>query len=245
MMDWNATFEWIGRVAVVFVFVGGLVVWFGKTYIDKWLTKRFQGQLDAIKHAQALEVAKNKLSFDAKLHRATKLHEREFEILPRSWEMLGAAGGAIRLLISNNQIHTDVSKLEPLSLAEFLGPLPFSDAEKQAIMNAPRAERTDLFIERKLRFQMVDASTLAQDFHNYVAINGVFIEPTLRKKLITVSGVFDSLVGTHSMLVIHDGPPKIDVGTLNRHKLESLGKLVDEIGDEISERIWGASKLDA
>lgn len=47
------------------------------------------------------------------------------------------------------------------------------------------------------------------------------------------------------MLVIHDGPPKIDVGTLNRHKLESLGKLVDEIGDEISERIWGASKLDA
>ena len=244
-MDWTAFFAWVGRAAVVATPIGLAFLWFGRTYMDKWLAKRFQGQLDAIKHAQALEFAKHKLSFDAKLHRATKLHEREFEVLPRAWEMLGATGGSIRLLISDDQTHTDVGKLDALALAAFLAPLPISAAEKNAITAAPVAERTDLFIERKLRYQMVDASTLAQNFHNYVATSGVFIEPTLRKKLLTVSSVFESVVRTHSNLVITGGSKAVDIGGLNRQKLEALDKLVGEIGNEISERIWGASKLDA
>lgn len=243
-MDWDAIFEWIGRFAVVLTFVGGLGLWFGKTYIDKWLTKRFQGQLDALKHAQALEIAKLRLAFDAKLHRATKLHEREFEILPKAWSMLGETGGAIQLLTDQTQTHTDVDKLDSLALREFLTPLPLSESEKQAIAEAPAGERTNLFIERKLRHQMVAASTLAQNFHNFIAGNGVFIEPGLRRKLLTLSEIFDSVVSTHSMLVIHGSPPKVDVGSLNRQKLKATTKLINEIGDAISERIWGASKIE-
>lgn len=245
MIDWTAFFAWVGRAAVVVTPIGLAVLWFGRTYIDKWLAKRFQGQLDALKHAQALEFAKHKLSFDAKLHRATQLHEREFDILPKTWEMLGATGGSIRLLISDDQTHTDVGKLDALALASFLDPLPISEAEKNAITAAPAAKRTNLFIERKLRYQMVDASTRAQNFHNYVATNGVFVEPALRKKLLTVSEVFESIVRTHSNLVITGGSNTVDLGRLNRQRLETLDKLVGEIGDEISERIWGASKLDA
>lgn len=243
-MDWESTFAWIGRATAIATPIGLVSLWLGKTYIDKWLTKRFQGQLDALKHAQALEIAKLKLAFDAKLHRATKLHEREFEVLPKAWNMLGETGGAIQLLVANNQTHTDVSKLDPLSLREFLAPLPLSEAEKQAVIDAPTGERTNLYMERKLRHQMVEASTLAQNFHNFIAGNGVFIEPTLRRKLFKLSEVYDSVVNTHSMLLVHGSPPKIDIGSLNRHKLEATNKLVGEIGDAISDRIWGASKVE-
>ena len=243
-MDWDAIFDWIGRATVFAIPIAGVILWFGRTYIDKWLTKRFQGQLDALRHVQALEFAKLKIAFDAKLHRATKLHEREFEILPKAWHMLGEAGGAIQLLINPDQTHTDVDKLDQLALREFLGPIPLSDGEKQAILEAPSGERTNLFIERKLRYQMVEASTLAQNFHNFIAGHGVFIEPTLRKKLLKLSEVYASVVSTHSMLLVHGTPPKVDVGALNRRKLESTTTLISEIGDAISERIWGASRVE-
>jgi len=243
-MDWEVIFAWIGRAVTVVAPLGLAALWLGRTYMDKWLTNRFQGQLDALKHAQALEMAKLKLMFDAKLHRATKLHEREFEILPKAWDLMGEAGGTIRLMIDKDQKHTDVGKLRPLELSEFLANLPLSPAEKQAIIDAPTAERTNLYIERKLRLQMVEAATKAQEFHNFVAGKGIFIEPSLRKKLMRISEVFESVVNTHSMLVVHGSPPKVDVGALNRQKLESTGKLVEEIGDDISERIWGASKVD-
>lgn len=243
-MNWDTVFEWIGRFAVVLIFVGSFGVWLAKTYIDKWLSKRFQSQLDGLKHLQALEIAKLQLAIDAKLHRATKLHEREFEILPKAWFMLGETGGAIQLLIDPDQTHTDVDKLDPLALREFLGPLPLSDAEKQAISETPVGGRTRLFVERKLRHQMVEASTLAQAFHNYIAGKGVFIEPTLRRKLLKLSEVFDEVVRSHSILVVHGGPPKVDTSALNRGKLKATSTLIHDIGEAISERIWGASRIE-
>lgn len=244
MISWDAFFAWVGRAAAFSAPIGLVLIWLGRTYIDRWLARRFQAQLDAIKHVQAVDFAKQKLAFDAKLHRATKLHEREFEILPRAWEMLGSARGSIGLLIDQGQTHTDVDKLDALALDEFLAPLPISASEKEAIATAPIGMRTDLFIERKLRFQMVDASSQAANFHNYIATHGVFIEPKLRKKLFTVSEVYESVVNTHSMLIVHGSSPRIDVSALNRQKFKALDKVIGQIGDEISERIWGASKLD-
>lgn len=94
-MDWKAILAWIGGATVGVTPVAAVGLWFGKTYIDKWLTKRFQGQLDALKYAQAQEIERLRAKIAALLDRATKLHQHEFEVLPKAWDLLTIAIGSV------------------------------------------------------------------------------------------------------------------------------------------------------
>ncbi len=240
-MDWDAVFEWIGKLATIALALAVGLAGIARAYIDKWLDSRFQAKLAALNHSQALEIARFQLAIDTKLNRASKLHDREFEVLPRAWDLLCEAGGAVTLLLDENQTHPDLSKLDDLELNELLSSMPFSEAECDAIRSTPKDAQTQLYAKRKRRYQVVRAGGLAQDFHNYVASYGVFVEPSLRSKLLRFSDILSEVVQTHSQLMPVDDPNAIKVRTLNRQKFEATTALVDEIGDAVSARLWGAS----
>src|SRR5690242_14921631 len=57
----------------------------------RWLESKFEERLQALKHAHGKELEQLRFRISALLDRATKLHQREFEVLPDAWAKLNDA----------------------------------------------------------------------------------------------------------------------------------------------------------
>lgn len=237
-------FEWIGRFALVLTFVGGLGLWFGKTYIDKWLTKRFQGQLDALKHAQAQEIERLRAKIAGMLDRATKLHQHEFEVLPKAWDLMTLAIGSVGAVTARYKEGVDPGAMSPEDLEVLLRDSPLEEHHKQAIRDASRFEKSSVYGDLMDRHQFNAAQRDAQLFHNYVIQHGIFIEPTIREKLTEASAEMRKALRTWKIIFEMPDLKPWPVDEANGHSTKA-SDLSIEIDRLISERLWNAAKLDA
>ena len=100
-----------GSVAVAYL----LFVWFGKRIIEHWFSTR----MEAYKNAQAQELEDYKYKINALFNRVTKIHEKEFEVLPKAWELLQTALGQIGHMASPLQTYPDFKWMSELEFEEF------------------------------------------------------------------------------------------------------------------------------
>lgn len=244
-MDWNVIFAWVGRFATVVGLAGGAFLWFGRTYIDKWLARHFQGQLDALKHTQAQEIERLRAKIAGMLDRATKLHQHEFEVLPLIWDKLSASMGSAVDVVNPFQSYQDVSGMGPGELESVLDQSGFAEHEKAKIRARSYKERSDIYIKFVDQYRLNKASADRASFHNAVIQHGIFIEAPLREKLMELSILLADAIRTHGFIMAPDHPlPRPHKE--NADKVLVAGrKLMEEIQGNISDRLWNASNLDA
>jgi hypothetical protein len=70
-----------------------------KLFAEKWLNSKFQRQLEEFKHAQQKEIEQLRFRINAMMDRATKLHQRAFDVLPEAWSRLNDACGKTLALV--------------------------------------------------------------------------------------------------------------------------------------------------
>ncbi|MFN3230273.1 MAG: hypothetical protein ACK41P_10515 [Asticcacaulis sp.] len=244
-MDWNSIFEWIGIFTVVLVPVGSFVLWFGKTYIDKWLTKHFQGQLDALKHTQAQEIERLRAKIAGMLDRATKLHQHEFEVLPKAWDLLTSALGSVQRVTARDRTAVNVGAMSQEDLEVLLRDSPLEEHERQSVRDAGSGDKK-MWVLRNLmdrhEFQIAHRDTIV--FHNYVLQLGIFIEPEIRWKLReAASEMKEALTKWKPILEMPEIMPwPIEEANAHVNKANDLSREIEQL---ISDRLWNASRLDA
>jgi hypothetical protein len=85
-------FDVLLKAAVVIVVAGGgaaaLILGPFRYLADKWLTSKFNQRLEQFKHAQQVEMENLRFKIDSLFDRTTKLHQREFEVVPAAWALL-------------------------------------------------------------------------------------------------------------------------------------------------------------
>ncbi|MFA4900821.1 MAG: hypothetical protein WC563_14975 [Brevundimonas sp.] len=243
-MTSETIFAWIGRFSVGLTFVAGLLVWFGKTYIDRWLTKHFQGQLDDLKHIQAQEIERLKLKVAGALDRATKLHQREFEVLPKAWDLLSQALGAAGSVTASFKEGVDPGRMTSDELEAFLAKSPLEEHQKQAIRDAGRFEKPTLYQTYHEHHQFNAAIQAANEFHNYAIQFGIFIHPTIRMKLTEASQELQKALRAWKQILQMPDVKPWPVSESQEH-VKAASELSKEIDALISARLWSAAKLDA
>ena len=99
--------DWLRNVAAVgtplTLVALGLVKWFA----PKWIDHRFGVRLEAFKAAQQAKLEEFKSDQQKELERLrhrlssriSKIHEKEFEVLPRAWFMLNELHGSVVLAL--------------------------------------------------------------------------------------------------------------------------------------------------
>jgi hypothetical protein len=84
-----------------------------KGYGEKWLDAGFDERLQNFRHAQAQEIEGLRFKVSTLLNRATKLHQREFEVLPEAWARLSDAfwkGNALVAFLKQQANLNDMSE---------------------------------------------------------------------------------------------------------------------------------------
>ncbi|KAF0220177.1 MAG: hypothetical protein FD174_1416 [Geobacteraceae bacterium] len=135
-------------------------------YGKKWLETQF---------SKKLEDHKGKIN--ALFSRISKIHEKEFEVLPEAWRLLQHALGLVSALASPLKTYPDINRMNPAEFDGFLATTRLNDLDKKALASA--SDRNKFFQERIFWYDLQDAREAVNAFHNYTILNKIFMTKEL------------------------------------------------------------------
>jgi hypothetical protein len=114
------------------------------------------------------------------LDRTTKLHQREFEVLPEAWAKLVDAHSATVAVTSPRQSYPDLDNMTPEHLTEFLEKSPLASREQNELSKAHK--KTDYFREHIFWHRLTEAREYCRESHGYLRRYGIFVQSEIKEK---------------------------------------------------------------
>lgn len=158
-----------GAAAIAYV----LFIFLGRNVVENWFSRR----MEAYKNAQAQELEEFKYKINALFNRVTKIHEKEFEVLPRVWELLQNALGQIGRMASPLQTYPDFTWMSQTEFQEFLETTKLRKHEKEELVSAP--DKNKFYQEKIFWHELYDARSRINDLHNFLLYNKIFLSKDL------------------------------------------------------------------
>jgi len=240
---------WLYNVLVVFVssVVAALIATAGfwKWFAQKWIEQRLGISLERFKAEQQKELEGFKSEQQKELERLrhllssriSKIHEKEFEVLPKAWLMLNDLHGSVALALDLTfKQYPDFSKLPDAQFEEFLTVSPasrLSDYQKDALRKA--SDRGKYFSDAMAGIYLDDAKEKQRMLHNYLIEHRIFMTDELRKKF---GAVDDSLSKALTSYVVgKDSKAWELVRSGQKEVLGNLKIMIDDVEQAIQERL--------
>jgi hypothetical protein len=128
---------------------------------------KFAQQIELMKHEHLKELEELRTKSQSVFSRISKVHEKEFEILPTAWFKLHEANGsAFNVVGGRLRYSANVGAMSDILLEEFLDSTQFSDFQKKQIRDA--SNRQQCYTEIKNGLELDEAQEQARHFSNYV-----------------------------------------------------------------------------
>ena len=204
----------------------GLFKFLGK----KWIENKFQKSLENHKHKHDEEIQRLKCEIDLQLSRVTKIHEKEFEVLPQAWVKLDNLSDLNRQFLRETYHIPELDQKPPSELEKFLSEHDCTESAKQRICRAAD-KKSQYFHEKSKKF--TDACL---DFQDYIAKNAIFLSSDIKGKFkeaeITIRGVWAIREATENTQGRQEGIMKVcNIVT------EKIPPIMDEIEQLVQKRL--------
>ncbi len=183
---------WVGAVAAV----GGssaaiayaLFRWLGA----KWLDQHFNKRLEEMKHEQQIELERLKHEINSLFSRVSKIHEKEFEVLPQAWNLLQQAHGAVFGVASPLKQYPEFSKMSEQQFEEFVGASRLAEYQKTELRAS--TDRLKYYQQKIIWVDLGEARKAQIALNNYLAVNSIFMTEELRQQFKKINQALDSVI---------------------------------------------------
>jgi hypothetical protein len=172
---------------------GGAIVAYGvfNQFGKKWLDQHFKKNLEELKHAQQQEIEFLKHQINSLFSRVSKIHEKEFEILPKAWFMLNELHGSVVLALDlTMKFYPDFTRMPDGQLEEFLGTCRLSEHQKDTLRKIEASKRSEYLSEAMAGIYLDDANEKLRLFKNYLIEYSIFMTEDLRERFNAAHKVF-------------------------------------------------------
>ena len=220
-------------IAAIVAAVYGLFKVFG----EKWLEARFEQRLDELRHEQQKEIEKYRLKINTLFDRTTKLHQREFEILPEAWAKLNDAYWETRGLISPFQEYPDLARMSAEQFIDFTDKCSLAPWEKDELKKHTGEDRNTYFIKHIYWSRLTAITEKVASAEIYILKNGIFLPADIKAKFTTLSDMVVNALSEHKFYKQHEyiRPAKRE----NQQDLQQRGQeLLKDLEMEVSGRLW-------
>jgi hypothetical protein len=176
---------------VVFTSVGGVLAVGGsataisyavfRTLGKRWLDQHFAKQLERLKHDHQTELELLRHEISSLYSRISRVHEKEFEILPKAWYLLHVGYGKASSVISPLKESPDLNRMSAPQFEEWLATcrLP-AQFQKDELREAK--DRTKHYQQTIYWVDLAEADAAQTAFNNYLVENSIFMTDDLRQK---------------------------------------------------------------
>jgi hypothetical protein len=158
-------FEFVGKLIVygggIVVIACGIFTLLGK----KWIESIFQKNLESYKRKQNQELENFKYKINSLFSRVSKIHEKEFEVLPEIWSKVHDAKDIISALVSPFQSHPDFNSMNEIEIRKSLESSKFHEHQIEELINS--SDKNRYFTERVIWHRISDARKKFSEFHSH------------------------------------------------------------------------------
>jgi hypothetical protein len=231
MWPWLHNLLTVGGPSVVAALAAtaGFWKWLG----PKWIEHRLDIRMEKFRSEQQkeLERLRHRLS-----SRISKIHEKEFEVLPKAWLMLHDTYGSVRIALDLKfKACPNFQGFTEAQFEEFLTVSPasrLSKHQKDALRKA--SDRQKCFSEAMAGIDFDDAEEKRRIFQNYLIENRIFMTDELRKKFGAVADCFSTALTSYDV-----GKKANDRGMEHsgRKTVAHLKEMIDEVEQAVQERL--------
>jgi len=173
---------------------GGAAVAYGifRIFTEKWLDNRFAERLEALRHSQSKELEDVRYKINALFDRVTKIHEKEFEVLPEAWSRLTEALAHVAAFVSHLQRYPDLDQMSQPELEAFLSKSRLDKIEKEKLIAS--TSRLGYYRERIFWYQLFDVNKFCREFHVYIQKNSIFLSEDLKENFTKIDDLMWSCI---------------------------------------------------
>ena len=223
----SSLFATIGYIVVGAGAVGTFAWWLFRTFSERWLNAKFEQRLAAYKHEQQKELEHLKFLINAQMDRATKLHQREFDVLPEAWARLTYAHGLIMSVVSRLQSTPDLNTMQPDQLSDFIVNSKLVEWQRQLIRQAK--DKTSTYRNQIEPFKIAKAKKASKKFYLYFRRNGIFIRDPIKEKFDRLDRLMIDALDEHTMNFQHRTREFISIDRLSSEGEEMMKALEMEV----------------
>ncbi len=225
--------------------VGKIVLWGGglslvvyqvfKRLASRWLDAKFDKRLQDLKHQHGKEIEQLRFKISALLDRTTKLHQREFEVLPEAWSKLNDGYWEVRVLVASVQSDPDINGMpEPLQ-EEFISTCELSEWQKAEVREAE--DKNKRYQKYIVWHYLGKAEDKIRDTHICLRKNGIFLSDDIRAKFAEIDDLIWKVFRDHRMNVEHE-LERPERKLIDQFLRDDGDKLMKELEQLVHDRIW-------
>jgi len=217
----------VGGGSAVLAYI--IFTWLGKT----WLENKFTERLEEYKRKQNQELEHYRYQINALFNRITKIHEKEFEVLPETWKILQDALGLVSALTAIYQTYPDLRSMNTNELEEFILKSEFSETQKNKLREA--TDKNEMFVQLIFWKRAEKAMQAVNDFHNYLIYNKIFLTKDLFDRFSKADNILRDIVIKWQ----YRKQSERDLPFEETHKVltNEIAKIVEEIEKQVQERL--------
>ena len=157
-----------------------------------WLDQHFRKGLEQFKHEQQKQIEIVRHDINSRFSRISKIHEKEFEVLPMAWHLLHLANGAVVELTNVYQEWCDLDAMAKPQFEEWLEHTTLPTFRKDEL----RASTAKLRYYQEWSFWANhDAAQKAcRELKNYILLNSIFMDGDLGGQFNDVNTVMSQIL---------------------------------------------------
>jgi hypothetical protein len=172
-------------------FLGKVIAYGGGAAVVAYAIFTFLGK-KWIEHELNKKLEQVRYRINTLFSRVTKIHEKEFEVLPEAWYKMQDALGRISHLTSLFQQYPDLNQMSQSALEEFLEKSRLHKFEKQELLQA--SDKVSYYEDKIFWHELRDVEEAFWDFHNYIIKNKIFLSPDLQEQFTKIDDVMWSAI---------------------------------------------------
>lgn len=192
MIDIDSILRFLGQM----IAVGGgaatiaylIFQWLGKKSIDSYFVNR----LEEHKHDLDKQLESYRYEVNSLFNRITKIHEKEFEVLPLAWSNLQEIVGKAAHLTSLVQTYPDFKGMPRLDVEDFVKDLPFTESQKIRLLATDDISKE--YIELDFWYKLREAQNILSTSHNYLIYNKIFLSRDLFDKFSSIDSILNEVL---------------------------------------------------
>ncbi len=235
-MTWSELLQvgWKGLVALIAAGGGGGVIAFGifKVTGQQWLEQQFKKEIERLKHEQNKEIEGMRQRVQSLFSRISKIHEKEFEVLPKAWFLLHNAHGLAAHVMLRPTMRPDFAKLNEPAFEAFLSESRLSEAQRSELRAA--SDPGKYYAEAIFWLQFNDAQSAQIDFNNYIIEHRIFMTDELREGFRSVSNTISEALVEHKLWKQFGGHNDLISSTT---KIKQLDEKINEVEQAVQKRL--------
>lgn len=166
---------WIGGATLGGIGLVAAAYWIFQTWGERWLQNRFDRQLEDLRHQQAQEMEAFRFRINRTLDRSTKLHKKEFEIVPEAWRRLVDAYYGTSAHISAFRQLPGFMHMNDEQMEEALKDTELYESQKQQVRDARPVDRGHVYSDVIYWHDKARVEQTARNFTSYLEKFGIFI----------------------------------------------------------------------